>query len=98
MFWSARLRPTIVAVLFCTGLSGAGAQARRALLMGINTYQPAQTAAKHPDGCSGGRCDLPVFENLDGALNDVASMRDLLVSPKFGFAPASVAVLTNPGL
>jgi len=71
---------------------------RRALLIGINTYQPAQTNAQHPPGCTGGRCDLPVFENLDGALNDVAAMRDLLVSPKFGFTPATVAVLTNPAL
>ncbi len=74
------------------------AQVRRALLIGINTYQPSQTAAQHPAGCTGGRCDLPVFENLDGALNDVAAMRDLLVSPKFGFTPAAVAVLTNPAL
>ena len=74
------------------------AQVRRALLIGINTYQPSQTTAQHPTGCTGGRCDLPVFENLDGALNDVAAMRDLLVSPKFGFPPAVVAVLTNPSL
>lgn len=74
------------------------AQSRRALLIGINTYQPAQTAAQHPAGCTGGRCDLPVFENLDGALNDVAAMRDLLASPKFGFTPGEVAVLTDPAL
>jgi hypothetical protein len=74
------------------------AQVRRALLIGINTYQPSQTTAQHPTGCTGGRCDLPVFENLDGALNDVAAMRDLLVSPKFGFPPAVVAVLTDPSL
>jgi hypothetical protein len=73
-------------------------QVRRALLIGINTYQPSQTTAQRPAGCTGGRCDLPVFENLDGALNDVAAMRDLLLSPKFGFAPAAVAVLTDPSL
>jgi len=74
------------------------AQVRRALLIGINTYQPAQTTAQHPAGCTGGRCDLPQFDNLDGALNDVAAMRDLLVSPKFGFAADGVTVLTNPAL
>jgi hypothetical protein len=74
------------------------AQVRRALLIGINTYQPAQTTAQHPKDCTGGRCDLPQFDNLDGALNDVAAMRDLLVSPKFGFAPNGVTVLTNPAL
>jgi hypothetical protein len=93
-----RLRRTLLVFLLVCALSCGQAQVRRALLIGINTYQPAQTTAKHPSGCTGGRCDLPVFENLDGALNDVASMRDLLVSPKFGFAPASVAVLTNPAL
>src|SRR5579872_1067553 len=93
-----RLRRTLLVFPLVCALSCAQAQVRRALLIGIDTYQPAQTTAKHPSGCTGGRCDLPVFENLDGALNDVASMRDLLVSPKFGFAPASVAVLTNPAL
>jgi hypothetical protein len=77
---------------------GSLAQVRRALLIGINTYQPSQTTAQHPAGCTGGRCDLPVFENLDGAINDVAAMRDLLVSPKFGFTLTTVAVLTNPAL
>jgi hypothetical protein len=77
---------------------GSLAQVRRALLIGINTYQPSQTTALHPAGCTGGRCDLPVFENLDGAINDVAAMRDLLVSPKFGFTLTTVAVLTNPAL
>jgi caspase domain-containing protein len=94
-----RLRlPFSCALLLLIATESSFAQARRALLIGINTYQPAQTTAQHPTGCTGGRCDLPVFENLDGALNDVAAMRDLLVSPKFGFAPATVTVLTNPSL
>ena len=77
------------AFLLLIATQGSVAQVRRALLIGINTYQPSQTTAQHPAGCTGGRCDLPIFENLDGALNDVAAMRDLLVSPRFGFAPAS---------
>lgn len=72
--------------------------ARRALLVGINLYQPSGTQAQHPAGCQGGRCDLPQFGNLDGSLNDVAAMRDLLGSPKFGFAANNIAVLTNPEL
>jgi hypothetical protein len=91
-------RLLIPALVLTCAIGAAHAQVRRALLIGINTYQPAQTVAKHPAGCSGGRCDLPTFDNLDGALNDVASMRDLLVSPKFGFAPSGVVVLTNPAL
>jgi hypothetical protein len=92
-----RLLP-VLALLLLAAPEPSLAQTRRALLIGINTYQPPQTTAKHPDGCSGGRCDLPVFANLDGALNDVAAVRDLLVSPKFGFAPDAVTVLTNPAL
>ena len=72
--------------------------ARRALLVGINLYQPEGTKAQHPAGCQGGRCDLPVFGNLDGSLNDVSAMRDLLASPKFGFEARNIAVLTNPEL
>src|SRR5258708_5227862 len=72
--------------------------ARRALLVGIDQYQQEGTKAQHPAGCQGGRCDLPVFGNLDGSLNDVAAMRDLLASPKFGFEAKNIAVLTDPGL
>lgn len=71
---------------------------RRALLVGIDLYEPAGTQAQHPAGCHGGRCDLPVFKNLDGPLNDVAAMRDLLSSPKFGFDPKNIVVVTNPAL
>src|SRR5450631_391619 len=93
-----RSRLLLSCATFVFLVPGSGAQVHRALLIGINTYQPPQTTAQHAAGCTGGRCDLPVFENLDGAANDVAAMRDLLVSPKFGFAPGSVAVLTNPAL
>lgn len=78
--------------------AGSGPGARRALLVGINLYQPAGTQAQHPAGCQGGRCDLPVFGNLDGSINDVMAMRDLLASPKFGFEAKNIAVLTNPEL
>jgi|GEM_PF-1033923 len=71
---------------------------RRALLVGINLYQPEGTEAQHPDGCHGGRCDLPQFKNLEGPINDVAAMRDLLSSPKFAFDPKNIVVLTNPAL
>jgi hypothetical protein len=42
------------------------AQTRRALLIGINTYEPAGTSATHPQGCTYGRCELGYFENPDG--------------------------------
>src|SRR5580692_1622939 len=93
---------TLAAVLATAPLpSQSGGQpggVKRALLVGIDLYEPTGTQAQHPAGCSGGRCDLPVFKNLDGSLNDVAAMRDLLSSPKFGFDPANITILTNPEL
>jgi hypothetical protein len=74
----------------------AAAQTERALLIGINTYQPAGTTPDHPAGCIYGRCELGTFENLDGSVNDAQAMADLLTSPKFGFPTANVALLTNP--
>ncbi|HLW77966.1 MAG TPA: hypothetical protein VKU44_00060, partial [Terriglobia bacterium] len=67
-----RFRSLVLAALLLAGARmSAVAQTRRALLIGIDTYQPAGTTAIHPEGCSGGRCDLRAFDNLEGALNDV---------------------------
>jgi hypothetical protein len=74
----------------------AAAQTQRALLIGINTYQPPGTAAEHPAGCTYGRCELKAFQNLDGSVNDAQSMADLLTSAKFGFPANQVVLLTNP--
>jgi hypothetical protein len=93
------MRPFTAA--FLVGLSlacgaQATAQTSRALLLGINTYQPVGSSAEHPPGCIYGRCELGAFENLDGAVNDASAMADLLTSPKFGFLAAQVVLLTNP--
>jgi hypothetical protein len=72
------------------------AQTKRALLIGINTYQPKGTNVQHPAGCTYGRCELAKFENLEGAVNDAQSMADVLTSPKFGFPAHQVILLTNP--
>jgi hypothetical protein len=72
------------------------AQTQRALLIGINTYQPPGTAAEHPAGCTYGRCELKAFQNLDGSVNDAESIADLLTSAKFGFPSSQVTLLTNP--
>jgi hypothetical protein len=62
---------------------------RRALLIGINDYSASRLA---PTGAAPapGR----VWANLDGALNDVVLMRELLVARK-GFAPSDIAMLTD---
>ncbi|HXE07489.1 MAG TPA: caspase family protein [Acidobacteriaceae bacterium] len=72
------------------------AQTKRALILGIDTYQPAGTTAQHDPGCTYGRCELGSFENLQGAVNDAQSIADVLTSPKFGFPASNVILLTNP--
>ena len=87
----------VFSALICV-LAGslAAAQTERALLIGINTYQPEGTTAQHPAGCVYGRCELGTFQNLDGSVNDAQAMADLLTSPKFGFPAGNVVLLTNP--
>jgi hypothetical protein len=82
--------------LGCAGMYSP-AQTRRALLIGINTYQPPGTTAAHPAGCAYGRCELGSFENLDGSVNDAQAMADLLAG-KFGFPAKQVVLLTNPAV
>ena len=86
--------PLLICLAFST--LHVGAQTRRALLIGIDTYQPKGTTAQHPAGCIYGRCELGSFENLEGSVNDAQAVADLLTSPKFGFPAANVVLLTNP--
>lgn len=99
------LRVCLAFILVQVAASTIGAQTKRALLIGIDTYQPAGTTAQHPEtcvngkcqGCAYNRCDLSAFDNLYGTLNDVLAMRDLLIR-KFGFPRDKVFALTNPAL
>jgi hypothetical protein len=79
----------VVLKFFCllACLSAASAQTKYALLIGIDTYQPPNTTVKHPAGANTGRFapGAPLFYNLTGPTNDVASMRSVLTSTKFGF-------------
>ncbi len=88
--------PVFLALVGALVVAQAPAQTQRALLIGINTYQPAGTTADHPAGCIYGRCELGTFQNLDGSVNDAQAMADLLTSPKFGFPANQVVLLTNP--
>ena len=91
-------RALALASVCCTlSAAMAPAQTKRALLIGINTYEPPGTSAIHPPGCTYGRCELGYFQNLEGAVNDAQSIADLLTSPKFGFPAGHVVLLTNPG-
>jgi hypothetical protein len=89
-----RFLPLLSAMLFLVG--SAPAQTRRALILGIDTYQPVGTTAQHDASCTYGRCELGSFENLEGAVNDAQSMADILTGPKFGFPADNVVLLTNP--
>lgn len=65
----------------------ASGQSKYALLIGIDTYQPANTTVKRPVGANTGRFapGAPLFPNLAGPTYDVASIREVLTSSKFGF-------------
>jgi hypothetical protein len=93
MKWNLAALSVFVCILTGTQVA---AQTRRALLIGINTYQPEGTNARHPAGCTYGRCELARFENLRGSVNDAQSMADVLTSPKFAFPANQVVMLTNP--
>jgi hypothetical protein len=72
------------------GAPSSGGIRRRALLVGIDDYSASQLrppAGAKPDA---GR-QVP---NLEGAINDVAVMRELLVL-LYGFAPADIVTLTD---
>ncbi len=78
----------LLAVLCLLALTlRASGQSKYALLIGIDTYQPANTTVKRPPGINTGRFTpgAPLFNDLAGPTYDVASMRELLTSSKFGF-------------
>ena len=84
------------------------AQTRRAVLVGINTYNPdastsAQAALGIPNEAAATSATSTAqkasrgrgtWSNLDGSLNDIASIRELLIT-RFGFQDADVHVLTE---
>jgi len=78
----------------------AAAQTKRALLIGINTYEAKGKTISKPagipprsDAAGADRWDLPEWGNLDGSLNDVQSVHELLASSKFGFAENNIHVV-----
>ncbi len=96
--WPIALLCCILACLFF--VAPAFAQTKRALLIGIDTYEaegktiskPAGTAQQN-EGAGASRWELPQWGNLDGSLNDVESVHQLLASPKYGFAENNIHIL-----
>jgi hypothetical protein len=81
-------------------ISPAAAQTKRALLIGIDTYEAKGKAISKPpgtaqrnDAADASRWDLLEWGNLDGSLNDVESVHELLASPKFGFAENNIHIV-----
>lgn len=72
--------------------SGLYAQTRRAVLIGIDVYQPKSgKISQLPSHASRGR---GTWQNLSGAVNDMKAMRDILIA-RFGFKPNHVRILEN---
>jgi hypothetical protein len=102
-FWNRLARISALLLIIVSGL--ATAQSKRALLIGIDQYAPKgevhrpATAAQKPEGLEWdvSRWDLPTWPSLNGAVNDVRAMQDLLTSAKFGFPKNEpyMKVLTN---
>jgi hypothetical protein len=87
-----------VVMFFClTACSVAIAQTKRALLIGIDTYEPPGTRVKIPAGTPAeGRFAAGItFANLQGPTHDVDAMRDLLTSVKFGFPNEHIHILRD---
>jgi hypothetical protein len=86
-----RLLLWAISVLLCCPMSAlaadSSAPSRSALLIGIDTYEHSSTDIKVPPGAplTGRYEPLLKYPNLKGPTNDVAAMRALLTSEKFGF-------------
>jgi hypothetical protein len=95
-----------LAALFCLAvscpifISPAAAQTKRALLIGIDTYEAKGKAINKPAGATQrndvgetSRWDALEWGNLDGSLNDVESVHEILASPKYGFAENNIHIV-----
>jgi hypothetical protein len=85
--WPRFTLASLTCVVFVLATAAEGGQ-RRALLVGINDYTASSIAGRTP--APPGR-DWP---NLNGAINDVAAMREMLVL-LYGFDHRDVVVLTD---
>src|SRR5215469_1618132 len=91
-------------VLLIPGVSVALAATRRAILIGINQYNPPDLhACDNSSKPAASRRALVSgdvrhwrYTDLDGAINDVNLMEGLLLSPDFGFQPPDIVKLITP--
>lgn len=69
----------------------AAAATKRALVIGIDTYQPTAPTATRGAAAAKGR---GTWIDLDGCVNDATAMRDLLVA-KYGFKAPDIVFIKN---
>ncbi len=69
-------------------------QTRRALLVGIDIYQPSLDSVQENQEKSSRLKGRGSWDNLNGAVNDMKAMRDILIA-RFGFKPGFIRVLQN---
>lgn len=93
----ARVRQWLATNTIAAGRSRGGEVVRRALLVGINTYEPTAAERARLVASAGkpkAKKGRGTFRDLDGCVNDVEEMRGLLIA-RFGFKPENILVLTN---
>lgn len=96
-----RLRATLILFLFAFPCLAA---TRRAVLIGINQYNPAdgKVSTDPPKkslsrkGLVSGDVRRWTYPNLEGAINDVNLIEGLLLAPDFGFQPNEIVKLITP--
>jgi len=95
LFWRLFSAASLIFVLVMLAPTAGFAQTRRAVLVGINNYVPEGTTAKKivltEKAGAGGRGS---WTNLEGSLNDVESIRQLLIT-RYGFEEKNIHVLTD---
>ncbi|RYY89553.1 MAG: DUF4384 domain-containing protein [Chitinophagaceae bacterium] len=79
------LRSVVLSLLLAASVVSVSAQEQRALVIGIDTYQPPDGVTPSNDG---GRID---FSNLDGCKNDAIAMKQLI--SMYGFSAANTREL-----
>ena len=93
----------LVILYILVGFLPAGAETRRALLVGIDKYDSPAGAKPGPANAIRGsiqrvavkgKPERPPFYSLDGAVSDMDAMKILLVD-KFGFRGGDIKTLTN---
>ncbi len=81
-----------IAAVACIASRSCAAETRRAVLVGVNTYE--RPAPAGGPATAGERLRDRGWTNLEGSLNDIDAMQAMLVG-RYGFAPRNVAVLRD---